>query len=296
MRKANAIKRSKGDVWGDALVYTIGILAILVTVIPFLHVIAMSLSDPAMVSKQQIFLFPKNIQFDAYRMVMKNEMFWNNYGNTLWIVFFGTITNIVLTITLAYPLSRAQFFMRRPVMKLITFTMFFSGGLVPLFIVVNKVGLYNSRWAVILPYAVSTYNLIVCRTFFEGIPESLIESAKLDGANDLRVLTSIVLPLSKAIISVLVLFYAVGHWNSYFPAMLFISKTTLQPVQVYLIRVLIQNTEALADEGSTGYSRALIVEQLKYAVIIVTVLPIAILYPFLQKHFVQGVMIGAIKG
>ncbi|MDD3410935.1 MAG: carbohydrate ABC transporter permease, partial [Eubacteriales bacterium] len=198
--------------------------------------------------------------------------------------------------SLAYPLSRVGFFLRRPVMKLITFTMFFSGGLIPLFIVVNKAGLYNSRWAVIIPYAVNTYNLIVCRTFFEGIPDSLIESARLDGANDVRILGSIVIPLSKAILAVLVLFYAVAHWNSYFPAMLFIPKTDLQPVQVYLIRVLIQDTEALAEEGTAGYSRALIVEQLKYAVIIVTVLPVAILYPFLQKYFVQGVMIGAIKG
>ena len=201
-----------------------------------------------------------------------------------------------MTITMAYPLSRKEFFIRRPIMKFVTFTMFFSGGLVPLFIMVNKLGLYNSRMAVILPYAISTYNLIVCRTFFEGIPDSLIESAKLDGASDLRVLWAVVLPLSSAIIAVLVLFYAVGHWNSYFPAMLYIPKNDLQPVQVYLIRVLIQDSEALAEEGSAGFSRALIVQQLKYAVIIVTVLPIAILYPFLQKHFVQGVMIGAVKG
>ncbi|MEG0743100.1 MAG: carbohydrate ABC transporter permease, partial [Clostridia bacterium] len=273
MIKKNAIRRTRGDLFGDVLVYGIGVLALVVTLLPFMHVIAMSLSDPAKVAKQEIFLWPKGINFDAYRMVMQNQMFWTNYGNTLWIVLVGTLINLILTVTLAYPMSRAQFFLRRPVMKLITFTMFFSGGLIPLFIVVNKIGLYNTRLAVILPYAISTYNLIVCRTFFEGIPESLVESAKLDGANDARVLVSIVLPLSKAIIAVLVLFYAVGHWNSYFPAMLFIPKTELQPVQVYLIRVLIQNTEALAQEGSAGYSRALIVEQLKYAVIIVTVLP-----------------------
>lgn len=202
----------------------------------------------------------------------------------------------LLTVALAYALSRREFFLRRTLMILVTFTMFFSGGLIPLFLMVSRLGLYNSRWAVILPYAISTYNLIVCRSFFEGIPESLMESARLDGANDLRILFSIVLPLSGAIVAVLVLFYAVGHWNSYFPAMLFISKPALQPVQVYLIRVLIQNSEALAEEGSAGYSRALVVEQLKYAVIIVTILPIVVLYPFLQKYFVQGVMIGAIKG
>ena len=291
-----AIRRPLGAVLGDIFIYGVGVLAVLVTLIPFLHVIAMSMSDPLLVARQEIFLIPKQVQWDAYRLVLENNVFWTNYGNTLWIVGAGTVVNIVLTVTLAYALSRKSFFLRRPLMMLVTFTMFFSGGLVPLFLMVNNLGLYNTRWAVILPYAISTYNLIVCRSFFEGIPESLMESARLDGANDLRILVSIVLPLSAAIIAVLVLFYAVGHWNSYFPAMLFISKPALQPVQVYLIRVLIQNSEALAEEGSAGYSRALVVEQLKYAVIIVTILPIVVLYPFLQKYFVQGVMIGAIKG
>ncbi len=290
------MKRPLGGVMGDVLIYGIGALALLVTLVPFLHVVAMSCSDPLAVSKQEIFLLPKGVQFDAYRLVMENRMFWTTYGNTIWIVAVGTLTNLVLTVSLAYPLSRTGFFLRRPVMMLITFTMFFSGGLIPLFVTVNSLGLYNSRWALILPYAVSTYNLIVCRTFFESIPESLMESAKLDGASDIRILWSIVLPLSTAILAVLVLFYAVAHWNSYFPAMLFISKGDLQPVQVYLIRVLIQNSEALAEEGSAGYSRALLVEQLRYSVIIVTILPIVVLYPFLQKYFVQGVMIGAIKG
>ena len=296
MKNKLKIKQPLGSMFGDVMIYGLGMFAMLITLIPFLHVIAMSLSDPLSVLKQEVFLLPKGIQFDAYRLVVENKMFWTTYGNTIWIVFFGTLTNVILTVLLAYPLSRNGFFLRRPVMMTITFTMFFSGGLVPLFITVNRIGLNNSRWAVILPYAISTYNLIVCRTFFENIPDSLMESAKLDGANDLRILLSIVLPLSTAIIAVLTLFYAVAHWNSYFPAMLFISKGDQQPVQVYLIRVLIQNSEALADEGSAGYSRALIVEQLKYSVIIVTILPITVLYPFLQKYFVQGVMIGAIKG
>jgi len=290
------LQRRGESLLADILIYVFGALAILITLVPFLHVIAMSLSDPLMVSRQEIFVIPHGINFDAYRLVMENHLFWTTYGNTLWIVVVGTLVNIVFTVLLAYPLSRQGFFLRRPVMKAITFTMFFSGGMVPLFIMVNNVGLYGSRWAVIIPYAISTYNLIVCRTFFEGIPDALIESAKLDGANDLRILLSIVLPLSTAIIAVLVLFYAVSHWNSYFPALLYIPKNVLQPVQVYLVRVLIQDSEALAEEGSTGFSRALIVEQLKYAVIIVTILPITILYPFLQKYFVQGVMIGAIKG
>lgn len=281
---------------GNILIYGIGFLAMLITLVPFLHVIAMSMSNPRAVSNQEIFLIPKGIQWDAYRMVMENKTFWGSYGNTIRIVVLGTIINVLLTVALAYPLSQSQFFLRIPAMKAITVTMFFSGGLIPIFILVNRLNLYNTHWAVILPTAVSTYNLIVCRTFFEGIPQSLMESATLDGANDLRIFVSVVLPLSTAIIAVLVLFYAVGHWNSYFPSMLYISKPALQPVQVYLTRVLIQNSEALAEEGSAGFSRALIVEQLKYAVIIITVLPIAVLYPFLQRYFVMGVMVGAIKG
>lgn len=296
MQKTRYVRRPIGAILGDVLVYGLGIFVLLVTLIPFLHVIAMSISDPVKVSKNEIFLFPHGINFNAYRMVMNNSMFWKNYGNTLFIVFVGTIVNIITTITLAFPLSRREFFLRKPLMKAITFTMFFSGGMVPLFLTVSSLGLYGSRWAVIIPYAITTYNLIVCRTFFEGIPDSLIESAKLDGANDIQVLISIVLPLSTAIVAVLVLFYAVSHWNSYFPALLYIPNIQKQPVQVYLMRVLIQDSESLMEDGANSVTRALVVEQLKYAVIIVTVLPIAVLYPFLQKYFVQGVMIGAIKG
>ena len=239
------IRRSPASIAGDVIIYGVGLLVILITLVPLIHVLAMSVSDPLLVSKQEIYLIPRGINFDAYGMVMENRSFWNSYGNTLWIVFFGTLVNVALTVTMAYPLSRRDFFLRRPLMLLVTFTMFFSGGLVPTFITVNKVGLYNSRWAVILPFAISTYNLIVCRTFFESIPESLAEAARIDGANDIQILFKIILPLSHAIIAVLVLFYAVGHWNSYFPAMLYLSKSDLQPVQVYLMRVLIQDYERL---------------------------------------------------
>lgn len=296
MKRKARIKESAGSRIADVLINAVGVLVILITLIPFMHVVAMSLSDPLLVMKQEIFLWPRQVQLRAYQMVLENQLFWTSYKNTIWVVVVGTLVNIFVTVLLAYPLSRRHTVGRRPIMLLITFTMFFSGGMVPLFIVVSQLGLYNNRWALILPSAVSTYNLIVCRTFFEGIPDSLIESAKLDGANDICILVSIVLPLSSAIIAVLVLFYAVGHWNSYFPAMLYLPDTKLQPVQVYLVRVLIQDTEEMAQDSSAGASRAMLVQQLKYAVIIVTVLPIAVIYPFLQKYFVQGVMIGAIKG
>ena len=289
-------KRTRGEILSDMLIVLVGLFVILITLLPFLHVAAMSLADPMKALREEIFLIPWGFNLEAYRMVFQNTTFLLSYGNTFWYTGVGTLVNILFTITLAFPLARRQFVLRRPVMLLITFTMFFSGGLVPTFIVVSRLGLYNTRWAVILPYAISTYNLIVCRTFFENIPETLLESAKLDGASEYRILANVILPLSMPILAVLVLFYAVGHWNSYFSAVLYLSDTKLQPLQIYLRRVLIQATSEMATDMKDGLDRDMAVYQLKYAAIIVSILPIIVLYPFLQRYFVQGVMIGAIKG
>lgn len=289
-------RRDQSTLLGDIFLYAVGVLVILVTVLPFLHVAAMSLADPMKAMREEIFLIPWGINLEAYKLVFQNSSFITAYMNTFWYTGVGTVVNVVLTIMLAYPLARREFFLRRPLMMAITFTMFFSGGLVPMFIIVSRLGIYNTRWAIILPTAISTWNLIVCRTFFEGIPESLIESGKLDGASEFRILTSIVLALSMPIIAVLVLFYAVGHWNSYFSAVLYLSDTKLQPLQIYLRRVLIQATSEMGGDMKEGFDRDMAVHQLKYAAIIVSILPIIVLYPFLQRYFVQGVMIGAIKG
>ena len=290
------VRRDQSTLLGDIFLYAVGILVILVTLLPFLHVAAMSLADPIKAMREEIFLIPWGINLEAYKLVFQNSSFLTAYMNTFWYTGVGTVVNVVLTIMLAYPLARREFFLRRPLMMAITFTMFFSGGLVPMFIIVSRLGIYNTRWAIILPTAISTWNLIVCRTFFEGIPESLIESGKLDGASEFRILTSIVLALSMPIIAVLVLFYAVGHWNSYFSAVLYLSDTKLQPLQIYLRRVLIQATSEMGGDMKEGFDRDMAVHQLKYAAIIVSILPIIVLYPFLQRYFVQGVMIGAIKG
>lgn len=289
-------RRPLGSRLGDLLVYAVGVGVVAITLTPFLHVTAMSLADPMKALREEIFLIPWGINLGAYKMVFENSSFLTAYGNTFWYTGVGTLLNVALTLTLAYPLARRGFFLRRPVMLLITFTMFFSGGMIPTFIVVSRLGLYNTRWAIVLPAAISTWNLIVCRTFFEGIPESLLESAKLDGAGEARILRDIVLPLSMPIIAVLILFYAVGHWNSYFSAVLYLSDTKLQPLQIYLRRVLIQATDEMAGDMKEGLDRDMAVHQLKYAAIIVSILPIVVLYPFLQKYFVQGVMIGAVKG
>ena len=177
----------------------------------------------------------------------------------------------------------------------ISFTMFFSGGMIPLFIIVNKLGLYDSRWSMILPVAVNAWNLIIARTYFQGLPEGLIESAKLDGANDFQVLWKIIIPLIQAILAVLALFSAVGHWNAYFNAVLFLPSPQKQPLQIYLQKLLINMSDAAAGNTQFGLNRSMQVIQLRYSTIIVVILPIICVYPFLQKYFVQGVMIGAIK-
>lgn len=289
-------RRDQSTLLGDVLLYAVGVFVIIITLLPFIHVAAMSLADPFKAMREEIFLIPWGINLDAYKLVFQNSSFITAYLNTFWYTGVGTLVNVALTVLLAYPLSRKEFILRRPLMLAITFTMFFSGGLVPTFIIVSRLGIYNTRWALILPTAISTWNLIVCRTFFEGIPESLVESAKLDGASEFFILRKIVLMLSLPIIAVLVLFYAVGHWNSYFSAVLYLSDTKLQPLQIYLRRVLIQATSEMGGDMKEGFDRDLAVHQLKYAAIIVSILPIIVLYPFLQRYFVQGVMIGAIKG
>lgn len=290
------IKHSAGHVFGDILIYSFGALVVLVTVIPFIHVAAMSLADPVLALREQIFLIPWGLNFTAYGMVFENSTFLLSYLNTLWYTGIGTLINIFLTLTFAYPMARRNFVLRRPVMKAVMFTMFFSGGMVPSFIIISRLGLYNTRWAIVLPVAISTWNLIVCRTYFEGLPDSMVESAKIDGAGELQILLRIITPLSLPIIAVLVLFYAVGHWNSYFSAVLYISNQKLQPLQIYLRRVLIQVSNEMAGDMKEGLDRDMAVYQLRYAAIMVSILPITILYPFLQRYFVQGVMVGAVKG
>ena len=262
---------------------------------PLIYVLSMSFSDPVAVARGDVWLWPVGFSTKAYEMITDSNELWVSYANTLWYTGVGTLVNGVLTLCAAYPLSRKEFFLSYPVMMMITFTMFFSGGLVPSFILISKLGLYNTRWALILPGAIGAYYVIIARTFFQSIPDSLTESAKLDGANDIVILQRIIIPLSMPIVAVLTLYYAVSHWNSYFGAMVYIVDKKLQPLQLYLRRLLIENTGEATNSMANGEEKSLITEQIKYAVIIVSTLPILCVYPFLQKYFVKGVMIGAIK-
>ena len=279
----------------DLLILLIMLLVIVVCLYPLVYVLSMSISDPLTAARREVWLLPKGFSVSSYQIIFENQQVWRSYYNTIYYTVFGTIINVVMTIILAYPLSRRNFFLRNPISIMVTFTMFFGGGLVPSFILINQLGLYNTRWAILIPSAISAYNMIIAKTFFQSIPESLIESAKLDGASDLRILFSIVFPLSMPIISVLVLYYAVGHWNSYFPALLYLNDADLQPLQLYLRRILIENTGELSGDMAISVDKSLAAMQLKYSIIIVSTLPILCIYPFLQKYFVKGVMIGAIK-
>jgi putative aldouronate transport system permease protein len=263
---------------------------------PFLYVVSMSISAPYEVLNKTVILLPKGFSLESYKLLLRNHTLWQSYYNTLWYTFMGTGVSILLSILLAYPLSRSSFFLRKPIMFLVTVTMFFGGGMIPLFILVSQLHLYNTRWAIVLPAAISTWNVIIARTFFQSIPESLSESARIDGANDVRILASVVVPLSMPIVAVLTLFYAVGQWNSYFPALLFLPNPDLHPLQLFLMRVLIKMRQELATALQIGINRAVQAEQLKFSAIVVTALPILCVYPLLQKYFVKGVMLGALKG
>lgn len=292
-------RRTLGDWIFDIFAHTVVALAAVITVYPFIYVLSMSISSPDAVIAKEVFFLPKGFDLSAYRVVFADNEVWRGYGNTLWYTSVGTALNLLFTLLAAFALSKKRFFARRFFTFIFVFTMFFSGGMIPLFIVVVRLGLYNTRWAMICVSLVTTWNLIICRTFFESLPEDLFESARLDGAGEWYTLFRIALPLSTPVIAVLTLFYAVGWWNSWFMFVLYSSDQSLQPLQIYLRRVLITATpESLKEQmpGGVFSEMAFAMLKIRYTVIIITVLPIITVYPFLQKYFVKGVMIGALKG
>lgn len=291
------IKRSIGENIFIAVNATLLFCIMFVCLYPMWHILAASLSDATKILSHRGLLFwPEGFSLEAYGLVFSNRWILIGYENTLFYVVVGTLLNVTLTVVAAYALSREQNTLRKGIMLMITFTMYFSGGLVPTYMLINNLGLANTRWVLIIPGAVSAYNLIVARTFFAGIPVALEESAKIDGANDFQVLWKIFVPLAKPIIAVLVLFYGVGHWNSWFNASLYIQNRNLMPLQVFLREILIQNTTESMTTSIDSVDKMMVGETVKYATIIVATLPILVLYPFLQKYFVKGVMIGSIKG
>lgn len=289
-------RRTAGDVTFSVVTYVFIILVLLVTLYPFIYIISSSVSDAGAVARAEVWLLPKGpLNVDAYQRVLSDPMLLQSYGNTLWYVVVGTVVNLIMTTTLAYPLARTGFKGKRFLMMGIVFTMYFSGGMVPGYILVKNLGLIDNRWALIIPAAISTYNLIVTRSFFEGIPDTIHEAATIDGAGEFRIFSQIILPLSKPILATMVLFYAVSHWNSYFNAMLYLNKEEFYPLQLFLRRILIQY-EASDMMTDVMNNRDSVSMTIRYAAIVISTLPIMCVYPFLQKYFVKGVMVGAIKG
>jgi putative aldouronate transport system permease protein len=270
---------------------------IVVTLYPLLYVIFASLSSPALLAGHRGLLFgPLDLTLEAYRRVLENPMILIGYRNTLFYVIVGTTLNVFMTALGAYALSRRNLLLKNPVMFLIVFTMFFSGGLVPTYLLVGQtLHMQDTPWALIVPGAITTINLIIMRTAFNAVPASLDEAARLDGANDWTILFKIYLPLSLPVVAVMILFYGVAHWNSFFPAMVYLRTRELYPLQLVLREILISsNVQNMTTDVSSGDVFA-IGETIKYATIVVATLPILFVYPFLQRYFVKGVMIGAIK-
>lgn len=271
---------------------------------PFWHVLMASISLPDMMRAHTgVLLLPQGFTLMGYDIVFRNPNILIGYTNTIIYVVFGTIVNIIFTTLGAYVLSRKDFMLKKFLMVMVTITMFFAGGLIPSFLLVNSLGMMNSRLALIIPGAISTYNLIVMRTSFQAIPSELEESARIDGANDFRILWSIILPVSKATIAVIALFYAVGHWNSWFTASIYLQDRMKFPLQLILREILLRSNTSIAtqslnttalqaiDQGDMYFK-----ELVQYSTIIISTVPILCVYPFVQKYFVKGVMIGSLKG
>lgn len=297
--KSNRIKDSAGERIFHIANTLVMIVMIIITLYPFWYVAVSSISDSrALMRFSGVLLTPQGFSLEAYAMVFKNPNIITGYANTFIIAIGGTVLNLIMTSLGAYVLSRKGINWTRPVMLMIVFTMFFSGGLIPVFLLVNNwLQLGNTLLAVIVPGLISTWNLIILRTSFSSVPESLIESAWLDGANDMTILFRVVIPLSLPVMAVMILFYGVGHWNSWFNAMVYLRDRELYPLQLILREILIQNdTRYMIGGGADMEDVEGVAESIKYATIMVATLPILAVYPFLQKYFVKGVMIGSIKG
>lgn len=288
---------------GDKLFYAINdmflLFALLVVLYPVIYIISSSFSSGNAVSTGRVVLWPVDFSLEGYKTALEYPMIMSGFKNTFFYMIFGTLINLFVTVLAAYPLSRSKMAGRKILMFLFTFTMIFTGGLIPDYILMQRLHLVNTRWAMLLPGAVGVFNLIICRTFFQkNIPEELFESASIDGCNHIRFLVSFVLPLSKSILAVLALYYAVGHWNAYFNAFIYLSDREKFPLQIILREILVMNMvdpSAVFDPEMEA-SRYGLADLLRYSLIVLSTAPFMIAYPFVAKHFVKGALSGAVKG
>ena len=294
------IKESRSDVIFHVCNTILLLLCFIIVAVPLLNVLASSLSTPNAVVTGKVGIWPVGWNIDAYIQIFQSRMLLTGYANSILYTVVGTIINIVMTVMAAYPLAIKKFVGRNVFTGLLVFTMIFSAPLIPTYLNIRDLGLIDSMWALVLPGAISVYNMIIARTYFQNsIPEEMLEAAGLDGANDTQILLRLVLPLSKSIIAVLTLYYAVSHWNSYFDPYIYLNSEEKFTLQVVLRNIM--STAAALQEMTDTISadqsqRAALIEVLKYAIIVFGSLPVILLYPFVQKHFVKGVMIGSLKG
>ncbi|NIK71852.1 MULTISPECIES: carbohydrate ABC transporter permease [unclassified Paenibacillus] len=294
----NKIRESSGDKAFLITVYIILGLVLVAVLYPLIYILSSSFSSPSAVSAGKVWLWPVDVSLKGYEALFKNSQVLTGYGNSLLYTVSGTLVSVTLTIMLAYPLSRSTFFGRNVIMMIITFTMLFSGGLIPTYMVVKSLGLIDTRWALIIPNAVWVWQVIIARSFFQqSIPSELVEASEIDGCSDLRFMRSVVLSLSKPIIAVLIIMYAVGQWNAYFDALIYLKSDSKYPLQLILRSIIIQNNSGSANmDALKQVERQQLAELLKYSLIVVATLPVLIIYPFVQRYFVQGMLVGSVKG
>ena len=297
------IRRSREDVIFDVVLFIILTLIFIIVAYPLYFIIISSVSDPKAVAGGKVIFYPIGLNFKGYAEVFKDSRIIRSFLNSLFYTFCGTMLNLAVTLPTAYALSRKKFFLKKPVTIFYMITMFLSGGMIPTYLVVQKTGLLDTMWSLISPGALSVYNMIVARTFFQqNISEELYEAAELDGCGHGKFFFSVALPLSGAITAIMVLYYGVGHWNAYFNALLYMQTESKFPLQLILRSILVQN-EAQQNQQAVGAAARAALEEsrqlaelMKYSLIIISSIPVLVIYPFIQKHFVKGVMIGSLKG
>lgn len=303
MRRKHAMGRSRSDIIFDSIIFILLTLATLLVAYPLYFVVISSFSDPVAVASGKVTFLPIGFTLEGYERVLQEQRVMRGFANSLLYTVVGVLVNLVVTIPTSYALSRKDFFGQKPITIYYMVTMFIGGGLIPTYLVVSQTGLMDTMWALVIPGALGVYNMIVGRTFFvTNIPDELLEASKLDGCGNTRFFLYIVLPLSGAIIAILTLYYGIGHWNSYFSALLYITNRAKWPLQLELRSILLQNQWSQTSQVMTAEQLAekarleALTEMMKYSLIIISTIPMLILYPFIQKYFVKGVMIGAVKG
>lgn len=293
-----AMRKSAEDRLFDYVNYTVLTLVLISVLYPLYFIVIASVSEPSEIYNGRVWFAPSGFLLEGYQRIFDDDSLWTGYRNSLIYTIIGTSINLLFTLPAAFALSRRELFARNKIMLFITFTMFFSGGLIPTYLLIRILGIVNTLWAMVLPNAVGVYNLIVARTFFQNIPEELADAARIDGASDHVFFTRIVLPVSTALVAIMVLFYGVNHWNSYFQALIYLKDEVRFPLQLVLRTILIENQASaeMMDDLIALQEQQRAADLIKYGMIILASAPLLVLYPFLQKYFVKGVMIGAIKG